>query len=162
MDGADRGGGASFILPAALITGEFACAYVRFGALPQTASALAGIKAAVITVIAIAIWRLGTALKDVRLAALGGLSLATFFLNLNPIAILFGGGLVGMLASTDAPSRHSGAVLVAVAFATALCFRCRRSALDRILTFDWSRRYLLGRRCPGGDGRRSAASHCSS
>jgi hypothetical protein len=98
MDGADRGGGASFILPAALITGEFACAYVRFGALPQTASALAGIKAAVITVIAIAIWRLGTALKDVRLAALGGLSLATFFLNLNPIAILFGGGLVGMLA----------------------------------------------------------------
>jgi chromate transporter len=91
--------GASFILPAALITGAFAWAYVRFGALPQTASVLGGIKAAVIVVIAIAIWRLGkTAVKDVGLAALGGLSLAAFFLNLNSIAILFGGGLVGMLA----------------------------------------------------------------
>ena len=91
--------GVSFILPAALITGAFAWAYVRIGALPQTASVLAGIKAAVIAVIAIAIWRLGkTAVKDVGLAALGGLSLAAFFLNLNPIAILFGGGVVGMLA----------------------------------------------------------------
>ncbi|HUD68470.1 MAG TPA: chromate transporter [Candidatus Sulfotelmatobacter sp.] len=91
--------GASFILPAALITGAFAWAYVRVGALPQTASVLAGIKAAVIAVIAIAIWRLGkTAVKDVGLTALGGLSLAAFSLNLNPIAILFGGGLVGMLA----------------------------------------------------------------
>lgn len=53
--------GASSILPAALITGAFARAYVRFGALPQTASVLGGIKAAVIAVIAIAIaiWRLG-------------------------------------------------------------------------------------------------------
>jgi chromate transporter len=90
---------ASFILPAALITGAFAWAYVRFGALPQTASVLAGIKAAVIAVMAIAIWRLGkTAVKEVGLAVLGGLSLAAFSLNLNPIAIPFGGGLVGMLA----------------------------------------------------------------
>ena len=91
--------GSSFILPAALITGAFAWAYVRFGALPQTASVLAGIKPAVIAVIAIAIWRLGkTAVKDVGLAALGGLSLAAFLLSLNPIAILFGGGVAGMLA----------------------------------------------------------------
>ena len=91
--------GASFILPATLITGAFAWAYVRFGALPQTVSVLAGIKASVIAVIAVAIARLGkTAAKDLELAALGGLSLAAFFLNLNPIAILFGGGVVGMLA----------------------------------------------------------------
>lgn len=91
--------GVSFILPAALVTGAFAWAYVRFGALPQTALVLAGIKPAVIAVIAIAIWRLGkTAVKDLGLAALGTLSLAAFFLNLNPIAILFGGGMVGMLA----------------------------------------------------------------
>lgn len=91
--------GASFILPAALITGAFAWAYVHFGALPQAASVLAGIKPAVIAVIAIAIWRLGkTAVCDVGLAALGVVSLAAFFIGLNPIAILFGGGLVGMLA----------------------------------------------------------------
>src|ERR1039458_2931404 len=59
--------GASFIFPAALITGIFAWAYVRFGALTQAVSVLGGIKAAVIAVIAIAIWRLGkTALAVAR------------------------------------------------------------------------------------------------
>ncbi len=91
--------GASFILPAALITAAFALAYVRFGAMTQAASVLGGIKAAVVAVIAIAIWRLGkTAVKGIGLSVLGGLSLAAFFLGLNPIVILFGGGLVGMLA----------------------------------------------------------------
>lgn len=100
--------GASFILPAALITGAFAWAYVRFGALPQAASVLGGIKPAVIVVIAIAIGRLGkTAVKDFGLAALVGISLAAFFLGLNPIAILFGGGVVGMLARRVAGARSS-------------------------------------------------------
>lgn len=105
--------GASFILPAALITGAFAWAYVRFGALPQAALVLGGIKPAVIAVIAIAIWRLGkTAVKDVGLAALGGLALTAFFLGLNPIAILFGGGAVGMLARRAASFRSAGALCV--------------------------------------------------
>jgi len=104
--------GASFILPAALITGAFAWAYVRFGTLPQALSVLRGIKPAVIAVIAIAIWRLGkTAVRDVGLAMLGGLSLAVFFLGLNPIAILFGGGVVGMLARR-ATLRPSSVMLV--------------------------------------------------
>lgn len=90
--------GACFIVPAALITGAFAWAYVRFGSLPQAASVLAGIKPAVVAVIAIAIWRLGkTAVKDVGLGLLGAVSLAAFFLRLNPILILFVGGLIGML-----------------------------------------------------------------
>lgn len=104
--------GASFILPAALITGAFAWAYMRFGALTQAVSVLGGIKAAVIAVIAIAIWRLGkTAMKDVGWAVLGGLSLAAFFLGVNPIAILFGGGLVGMLARRAANLPAAGALL---------------------------------------------------
>jgi chromate transporter len=91
--------GASFILPAALITGAFAWAYVRFGSLPQAASVLAGIKPAVLAVIAVAIWRLGkTAVKDAGLGLLGALSLAAFLFGLNPILILFGGGLLGILA----------------------------------------------------------------
>jgi len=106
--------GASFILPAALITGAFAWAYVRFGALPQTAALLAGIKPAVIAVIAIAIWRLGrTAVKDVALAALAGLALSAFFLSLNPIAILLGGGVVGMLARRAMGPRSTAAGFVA-------------------------------------------------
>lgn len=90
--------GVSFILPAALITGAFAWAYVRFGNLPQTVGVLAGIKPAVVAIIAIAIWRLGkTAVKDVGLAGLGVISLAAFLLGVNPIIILFGGGALGML-----------------------------------------------------------------
>jgi chromate transporter len=90
--------GASFILPAALITGAFAWAYVRFGTRTQAVSVLAGVKAAVIGVIAIAIWRLGkTAVKDIGLAGLGVIALTAFFVGVNPIAILFGGGLLGML-----------------------------------------------------------------
>ncbi len=105
--------GASFILPAALITGAFAWAYTRFGALPQAASVLYGIKPAVIAVIAIAIWRLGkTAVKDAGLVVLGALALAAFFLGLNPIAILFGGAIVGMLARRASALRASAAMWV--------------------------------------------------
>ncbi|HYM79357.1 MAG TPA: chromate efflux transporter [Candidatus Dormibacteraeota bacterium] len=101
--------GASFVVPAALITGAFAWAYVRFGSLPQAASALAGIKPAVLAVIAIAIWRLGkTATKDVGLAVLGGLALGAFFVGLNPILILFGGGLAGMLVRRATNLRAAG------------------------------------------------------
>jgi len=104
--------GVSFILPAALITGAFAWLYVRFGTLPQAAAALAGIKPAVIAVITIAIWRLGKgAVKDVGLGILGVLVLAAFFLGLNPIAILFGGGALGMLARRTTAARAASGLL---------------------------------------------------
>jgi len=104
--------GASFILPAALITGAFAWAYVRFGSLPAAAGILAGIKPAVVAVIAIAIWRLGkAAVKDAGLAALGAVSLAAFFLHVNPILILFGGGLIGMAVRRIGDIRAAGALL---------------------------------------------------
>jgi chromate transporter len=104
--------GASFIVPAAVITGAFAWAYVRFGALPRAASVLGGIKAAVIAVIAIAIWRLAkNAVRDVGLAVLGGVALAAFLLGSNPIAILLGGGLLGMAVRRASSLRAAGAVL---------------------------------------------------
>ena len=91
--------GASFILPAALITGTFAWAYVKFGSLPQAVSVLAGIKPAILAVIVIAVWRLGrTAVKDAGLGILSAIALACFLVGLNPILILTGGGLIGMMA----------------------------------------------------------------
>ena len=105
--------GACFILPAALITGVFAWAYVRFGSLPQTASVLAGIKPAVLAVIAIAIWRLGkTAVKNIGLALLGVLSLSAFSFGLNPIIILLGGGALGMLARRAIQPAVGGSLFV--------------------------------------------------
>jgi chromate transporter len=91
--------GASFILPAAVITGAFAWAYAHFGALAQAASTLGGIKAAVIAVIGLAIWRLGkAAVRDWLLAALGIIALSLFLLGSGPLLILLGGGFVGMMA----------------------------------------------------------------
>jgi chromate transporter len=89
--------GASFIVPAALITATLAWAYVRFGALPLAESLLAGVKPAVIAVIAIAVSRLGKiAVHDAWLGVLGGLALAGFLAKLSPLLILAGGGLIGM------------------------------------------------------------------
>jgi len=106
--------GASFILPAALITGAFAWAYVRFAALPQAVSLLGGIKPAVIAVIAIAIWRLGkAAVQGVGLGVLGIVALTGFFLGLNPIAILLGGGVAGMVARRTLAGRPAEGLSVA-------------------------------------------------
>jgi chromate transporter len=91
--------GATFIAPAALITAAVAWAYVRFGTLPLAESLLAGVKPAVIAVIAIAVWRLGKiAVSNAWLAVLGTLALAAFLAKLSPLVILFGGGLIGMVA----------------------------------------------------------------
>lgn len=100
--------GASFILPAALISGAFAWAYVRFGSLPQAVAILAGIKPAVIAIISVAIWRLGkVAVKDLGLAVLGAVAVASFFLRVNPIAILLLGGFFGMITRRFAEMRKS-------------------------------------------------------
>jgi chromate transporter len=90
--------GACFIVPAALITTLLAWAYVRFGALPQVAPFLYGIKPAVLAVIVGAFWRLGkTAIKGWRLAVLGAVVLLASLLGLNEIVALLGGGILGML-----------------------------------------------------------------
>jgi len=90
--------GASFIVPAALITATVAWAYVRFGTVPLAESLLAGVKPAVIAVISIAVWRLGRiAVHDVWLAVLGVAALAAFLGKLSPLLILTGGGAIGMV-----------------------------------------------------------------
>ncbi len=90
--------GASFIIPAALITGIIAWFYVRYGALPQVEALLAGIRPVVIAIIIGAIWRLGRqAVKGWQLAAVGlAVGVAAWF-GFNQVLALFLGGLVGMI-----------------------------------------------------------------
>jgi chromate transporter len=66
--------GACFILPAALIVGALAWAYVRYGALPQAVGLLAGVTPVVIAVVLQALWGLGR--TAVRSAPLAGLAVA--------------------------------------------------------------------------------------
>lgn len=86
-------GGIAFVLPAFLIVLGLAWAYVEYGTLPQVSWLLYGIKPVVIAILLQALWQLGRkAMKDRWLAAVGLGVLAGYFLGVNEIALLFGGG----------------------------------------------------------------------
>lgn len=90
-------GGACFILPAVLIVMVLAGQYVRFGATPQVEWISYGIKPVVISIIIQALWQLGRkAIKDTTTALIGFSVPFLFFLGINEIALLFGGGLAVM------------------------------------------------------------------
>lgn len=87
--------GICFIVPAALIVTFFAWVYVRFGALPQVAGMLYGVKPVIIAVILQALWRLGsTALKTRLLAVVAAICLVLSLLNIPPLTLLFGAGIL--------------------------------------------------------------------
>jgi chromate transporter len=92
--------GCCFILPAALIVTAFAWAYVRYGALPETARVLYGVKPVIIAVVAQALWSLGrTAVKTKLLAIIGLAALALAALGMNELALLFAAGAVAASVS---------------------------------------------------------------
>ena len=78
--------GVCFIVPAALITLGFGWAYVRYGALPEVAPFLYGIKPAILSIIILAMYRLGkTAVKGWPVLLIGLVVLAASLLGLNEI-----------------------------------------------------------------------------
>jgi len=86
-----------FILPAVTITTVFAWLYMSFGAVPQVAWLLYGIKPAVLAVILGALWRLGSkALKGWRLTFLGIAVMFVALTEFSGIFALLGGGVLGM------------------------------------------------------------------
>ena len=90
--------GVSFILPAALMVSALAWAYVRYGTLPQIAALLYGVKPVVIVIIAQGAYRLGrSAVKSAWLGLLGAMALAAAALGVDPLATLFGAGIVAAL-----------------------------------------------------------------
>src|ERR1700751_3392441 len=87
--------GACFILPAAFVVTALAWAYLKFGAAPQVAGLLFGIKPVVVALIAQAVWNLGkTALKSTSLAALAVLVVALAALGLPVLLLLIGAGVL--------------------------------------------------------------------
>ena len=105
--------GVSFIVPAALITGVLAWAYVRFGTVPAAAWLLYGVKPVILAVVAQAIWRLAPkAAGTWRLRVLGVIAAALTALGANELLVLLGAGaaaaLLARLAGTDG-RRHSAA-----------------------------------------------------
>jgi len=93
-------GGTCFILPAALMVGVIAWAYVRFGTLPELAGVLYGIKPVVIGLVAQALWALAPkALKKSGLLGIiaTGAGIASS-LGVDALVILLGSGLVTVVA----------------------------------------------------------------
>ena len=87
--------GSCFILPAALLVGALAWAYVRFGSLPQLAGVLHGVEPVVLAVVAQALWRLGPKAikKRAWLAVVGIGACVAFALGVQAVVVLAGAGV---------------------------------------------------------------------
>lgn len=116
--------GTAFIVPAAVTTAALAWAYVRFGAVPQIAGVLFGVKPVVVVLLAQALWVLGrTALKSVELAVLAAVVAGLSLAHVSPVALLAGTGVAWMVAvrrEKREPSGGSLAVVPGAAAATAV------------------------------------------
>ena len=93
--------GACFILPASIIVGALAWAYVEFQTVPALGWITYGIKPVVVAIIFNALFGLGiTAFKTRWLMALGLAGLVLFLAGVNELAVLFGGGFLVALIRT--------------------------------------------------------------
>jgi chromate transporter len=100
--------GTCFILPAALIVGVLAWAYVRFGSLPAVSGLLYGVKPVVIAIILQALWKLGrTAIKSTWLAIVALVTLFLALVGVSPLVALIIGGFLGVVVSLDASRRKA-------------------------------------------------------
>src|SRR5437762_1754628 len=112
--------GAAFILPSALMMCVMAWAYVRYGALPQIAGVLWGVKPVVVVLIAQAVWSLGkTVLKSRELMVIAAIVLGLTAMHVTTLALLIGTGLAWIVANRFGQNR-SGQNGVAAAAARAV------------------------------------------
>lgn len=91
--------GVCFILPAALIVGVLAWAYVEYGETPAVESVLYGVVPVVVAIVAWALVGLArTVLASRWLALLAGAALAAYLLGAPELAVLFGGAAIAAVA----------------------------------------------------------------
>src|SRR5262249_15811219 len=91
--------GVCFIGPAMLLVLTLAALYVRLGTLPQLGWVLYGIQPVVVAIIVQALYGLGkTLLRGILPIACGVAVVVLFLFGVNPLPLLFGGGIVFALA----------------------------------------------------------------
>src|SRR5262252_9500749 len=87
--------GCCFIIPAALLVGTIAAAYVRFGALPQVGGVLYAVKPVVIAVVLHAFWKLAhSSVKTILLGAIGAGAAICLLLGADNLVVLVGAGVL--------------------------------------------------------------------
>jgi len=108
--------GSCFILPAVIIVGAIAAAYVKVGTLPAVQSIFYGLKPVVVAVVAVALWQLArTAIRAPWHAAIAIAALAGVTAGLHELLLLLVGGVAGMATRglRDSKVPLMGAVLIA-------------------------------------------------
>ena len=89
--------GVCFIVPAAVLVGILAWAYVRWGTLPQASGLLYGVKPVVIAVVLQALWKLGcSAVKTGWLALVALVSVGLAAVGVDELLVLVIGGALGV------------------------------------------------------------------
>jgi chromate transporter len=102
--------GSLFIIPAMLSVLALAWAYVTYGSLPELGWLLYGIKPVIIAIVVQALWGLGrSALKGPLLLEVALVVFVLYRLEFNEIALLFGGGVLVLLARRLRGSSPPGA-----------------------------------------------------
>jgi chromate transporter len=105
--------GTCFVLPAALIVGAIAFAYVRFGSLPQMSGVLYGVKPVVIAIVVQALRGLAPkAVKSPRLAVIGALACAASAFGANALLVLLGAGAASLVSRPRAPKSGGAPAIV--------------------------------------------------
>lgn len=106
--------GLSFLVPAVLVTGLIARAYVTYGKLPAAGFLLYGVKPAILGVVVQAIVSLAPkAAPDLRLRLLGLAAVLLAALGVNELVVLFGAGVVSLLLA-EKPGTRGGTTLLAL------------------------------------------------
>ncbi len=140
--------GACFILPATLIVGIIAWAYVRFGGVPEVAGLLYGIKRVVIAVVLQALWRLGrTALETRTLVALAVAAVVAVALGVNELLVLFGSG--ALMAFASGPQLRRKAIRSSWSSACGPAHHSERGHGDRRRGSSWRGAVRQRLRAPG-------------
>lgn len=94
--------GCAFIMPSAILVTGLGWVYQRYGAVPQVAGLLAGVKPVVVVIVAQAIWSLcRTAVKSAPLALLAATAVFLSAWGVSPVMVLVGAGLMGILAGGE-------------------------------------------------------------
>ena len=108
--------GSCFILPAALIVGAIAWAYVHYGTLPAVVGVLDGVKPVVIAIVAHALWQLGrTAIKSMWLGTIAALAIVAVALGIHELMVLVVAGLACALPTLRRKANAIVALLMSVA-----------------------------------------------
>jgi chromate transporter len=104
--------GACFIVPAMLITGIVAWAYVRYGLRPEAVWLMYGLKPVIIAIVVQALWKLGRiAVRSWFRAVIAAGALAATFVGVNELVVL---GLAGVVAAAPKLRPRSAASLAAL------------------------------------------------